>query len=65
MFIHPEELDTRLGWRPGRAEKLARQRRLPFVLLPDGSIRFDWPEIERMIVHVHAAPVGEGGHHAN
>jgi hypothetical protein len=51
-FIDPEEVDTRLGWRPGRAERLARQRRLPYVLLPDGSIRFDWDEIERLIVRV-------------
>jgi hypothetical protein len=63
MFIYPEELDTRLGWRPGRAERLARQRRLPFVLLPDGSIRFDWTEIEPLIVRVQAAPAGDGGRH--
>ena len=55
MFIYPEELDKRLGWKPGRAERLARQRRLPYVLLPDGSIRFEWDEIEPLIVRVHAA----------
>jgi hypothetical protein len=31
---------------------LARQRRLPYVLLPDGSIRFLWDEIERLILPV-------------
>jgi hypothetical protein len=54
MFIDPEEVDTRLGWRPGRAERLARQRRLPYVLLPDGSIQFDWKEIEPLILRVAA-----------
>ena len=55
MFIYPEELDKRLGWKPGRAERLARQRRLPHTLLPDGSIRFEWKQIEPLIVHVPAA----------
>jgi hypothetical protein len=54
MFIYPEDVDRRLGWKPGRAEQLARQRRLPYVLLPDGSIRFDWAEIEPLIVRVQA-----------
>jgi hypothetical protein len=54
MFLSPEELDSRMGWKPGRAERLARQRRLPYVLLPDGSIRFDWNEIELLIVRVSA-----------
>jgi len=43
-----------MGWKPGRAERMARQRRLPHVLLPDGSVRFDWSEIEPLIVRVPA-----------
>lgn len=54
MFIDSEDLDRRMGWRPGRAERLARQRRLPYVLLPDGSIRFIWREIEATLIHVPA-----------
>jgi hypothetical protein len=62
MFIFPEDVDRRLGWKPGRAERLARQRRLPHVLLPDGAIRFDWNEIEPLIVRVQAvATVNEEG----
>jgi hypothetical protein len=60
MFIYSEDLDRRLGWKPGTAERLARQRRLPYVLLPDGSIRFDWNEIEPLIVRVRAAITTEG-----
>jgi hypothetical protein len=63
MFIHPEDVDRRLGWKPGRAERLARQRKLPHVVLPDGSIRFEWAEIEPLIVRVQAPQPGppEGG----
>lgn len=57
MFVSPEEVDRRLNWRPGRAERLARQRRLPFILMPDGSIQFDWNELESLIVRVVAAVV--------
>jgi hypothetical protein len=52
MFISSDEIDRRLGWKPGKAERLARQRRLPHYLLPDGSLRFVWPEIEPLIVRV-------------
>jgi hypothetical protein len=57
MFLYPEDVDKRFGWKLGRAERLARQRRLPFLLLPDGSIRFEWNEIEPLIVRVQAATV--------
>jgi hypothetical protein len=51
-LINPEELDQRLSWPLGRAARLARQRRLPHILLPDGSVRFDWSEIEGLLLHV-------------
>jgi hypothetical protein len=54
-LLYPEEIDQRLSWPLGRAERLARQRRLPYVLLPDGSIRFEWERIERLILPVPAA----------
>ena len=55
QLLYGEEIDQRLNWPPGRAEKLARQRRLPYVMLPDGSIRFKWEEIEPLILPVPAA----------
>jgi hypothetical protein len=30
---------------------------LPHVILPDGSIRFSWPQIEGLVVNVPAAGV--------
>lgn len=62
MFLYPEDVDKRLGWKPGRAERLARQRRLPHVLLPDGAIRFEWGEIEPLIARVPAVAT-EGRRH--
>jgi hypothetical protein len=57
-LVEPEEIDRRLSWPPGRAARLAKQRRLPHILLPDGAVRFEWPVIERLLVKV-PAPVEE------
>lgn len=54
MILTPEQVDRRLSWPLGRAERLARQRRLPHVLLPDGSVGFLWEQVERLIVPVAA-----------
>ena len=51
-LLYPEDVDQRFNWPLGRAERLARQRRLPYVLLPDGSIRFRWQDIERLVVSI-------------
>jgi len=59
---YPEDIDKRLNWPLGKSERLARRRKLPHVLLPDGSIRFIWEEIERLLVHVPAEEAcGSGG----
>lgn len=58
-LLYPEDIDQRLNWPLGRAERLARQRRLPYVLLPDGSIRFRWDEIERLVLAVTPASAPE------
>ena len=54
-LLYPEEIDQRLNWPLGRAERLARQRRLPYVLLPDGSIRLRWSELEGLLLDVPAS----------
>lgn len=51
-LLYPTDVDQRLNWPLGKAEKLARQRRLPYILLPDGSVRFRWEEIESLVVAV-------------
>ena len=54
-LLYGEEIDQRLNWPLGRAERLARQRRLPYVILPDGSIRFKWEEIAVLIQAVQSS----------
>lgn len=58
MFLYPEEIDKRLNWPLGRAERLARRRKLPHVRLPDGSIRFEWEAIEPLLERVPSATEG-------
>jgi hypothetical protein len=62
-LLYGEEIDQRLNWPLGRAERLARQRRLPHVLLPDGSVRFRWEKIERLIQPItsSASPIATEG----
>ena len=52
MFLYPEEIDKRLSWPIGKAKRLARSNRLPHILLPDGSIRFEWDKIEALLIRV-------------
>lgn len=52
MLLYPEDIDQRLSWPLGRAERLARRRKLPHVVLPDGSIRFEWTQVERLIQRI-------------
>jgi hypothetical protein len=56
MFLYPEDIDQRLNWPLGQAERLARRKKLPHVILPDGSIRFEWKTIEPLLVRVPGTP---------
>ncbi len=49
MFHFGTEIDKKLTWPLGRAERLARRGKLPHIVLPDGSIRFRWDQIEPLI----------------
>jgi hypothetical protein len=61
MFLYPEEIDNRLNWPLGTAKRLARQRRLPHYVLPDGSIRFVWDEVKETVQQVPAVPPDRKG----
>ncbi len=50
QFLTSAEIDRRVAWPIGRAERLARRGRLPHIVLPDGAVRFDWETIRRLIV---------------
>jgi hypothetical protein len=51
-FVYPEEVDQRLTWPLGTATRLARRRRLPHYVLPDGSLRFRLAEVEALVRRV-------------
>ena len=52
MFLYPEDIDEKLNWSLGRAARLAKKKRLPHILLPDGSIRFEWKSIEKLLRYI-------------
>lgn len=45
-LLRPIDLDSVLGYPPGRSARLARRGLIPHVALPDGEIRFDPAIIE-------------------
>lgn len=55
-LLQSADIDRRLAWPIGRAERLARRGQLPHVRLPDGAIRFHWREIARLIDRVPVQP---------
>ena len=59
MLLLGIEIDKRLSWPLGRSERLAKRQRLPHVVLPDGSVRFDWQAIEATLRQVPVATSAE------
>lgn len=58
-LLYPDDIDTRLNWPAGRAQQLARRRKLPHYVLPDGSIRFIWEEVVGLVRRVQPTQAGE------
>jgi hypothetical protein len=56
-LLYPEEIDRLLNWPLGTAARLVRRGKLPHYILPDGSIRLRWEEVEPL---VHRVPAAEG-----
>ncbi len=48
-LLTPAAVDDMFHYPSGRACRLARRGLLPYVRLPDGSIRFDAAEIARIL----------------
>lgn len=55
-LLTPDEVDQRLRYNPGRAERLARRGLLPHIKLPDGAIRFEESAIEASLTRTSAKP---------
>lgn len=64
MLLYPEDVDRRLNWPIGRAARMAKRKRLPHLVLPDGSVRFEWAKIEPLLLQVEAAHRSEVASHA-
>lgn len=54
-LCYPEQIDQRLNWPVGTTVRLARRRQLPHYVLPDGSIRLRWVEVEPLVRFVPTA----------
>jgi hypothetical protein len=48
-LLTPGDVDRLLRYPSGRAKRLATANRIPFICLPDGEIRFDQTEIEKLL----------------
>jgi hypothetical protein len=58
MFIYPKTLTGAWGGSQARPNGSPDSGACP-VLLPDSSIRFDWSEIEPLIVRVQAVAISK------
>lgn len=59
-LLKPAEVDLLLRYPAGRSLKLARAGRLPHIVLPDGSIRFDEAKIEAFLTRPAVGGAAEG-----
>jgi hypothetical protein len=59
-LVYPEQIDRNLNWPLGTTSRLARRGRLPHYVLPDGSIRLRWQEIEALVRRVPSRNYGAG-----
>lgn len=48
-LLMPDEVDRLFRYPRGRAARLARAGKIPFIKLPDGAVRFDPAVIARLI----------------
>ena len=55
-LLVPRELDRLLRYPRGRSLRLAKAGKLPHIVLPDGEVRFDEEQIERLLQPVIPQP---------
>ena len=61
-LLTPYEVDRLLRYPRGRAVRLARAGRILFLRLPDGEIRFEQGEIEKLIAPAVSGRSNRRGH---
>ena len=59
QLLTAREVERMLRYSAGQATRLAKAGRLPYLILPDGQIRFDEAEIKAIITqnHIHKEAV--------
>lgn len=50
LLLCGDDIDRRLNWTLGKADRMARRGKLPHILLPDGSIRYRWKAVRSTLV---------------
>lgn len=58
-LLTARELERILRYSPGHATRLAKAGKLPYLILPDGEVRFDETEIERLLYSSDCAGQGK------
>lgn len=59
-LLMPREVDRLLRYPRGRAARLARIGQIPHIVLPDGEIRFDETDIEKLLISRNRSEQREG-----
>ncbi len=49
VLLKPKQIDRILQWPFGKTLRLAKQGKIPHIILPDGQIRFDSKDIDRLL----------------
>ena len=50
-LLSGDEIDALFSWPMGRTQRLAKLGKLPFFRLPNGDLRFDLDELQKLIQH--------------
>ena len=58
VLLTPGEVDVLLRYPTGRARRLALKGMLPYLLLPDGELRFDQADIDALL-HARRSGLGD------
>ena len=61
-LLTPREVDQVLRYSHGRTLRLAKAGHIPFIRLPDGEIRFDEAEIEKLLTAGISKGAGTSSH---
>ncbi|MBN2131778.1 MAG: hypothetical protein JW741_19920 [Sedimentisphaerales bacterium] len=61
-LLTPHDVDQLLRYPNGRSARLAREGKLPCIILPDGEVRFDQDQIEQTLAaHARQVFAPQGG----